>query len=90
MDDMTPLEVSLGAVRETPEQTVVHLRSDRSELTVTLAELLADAMRVAGGLAAAGVAPGTCVPLLADRSEDPRRQLRPSAALSGTPEYNPV
>ncbi|OEV21365.1 hypothetical protein AN221_07400, partial [Streptomyces nanshensis] len=74
MDDtnMTLLDVLLGAVREAPGQVVVHVRGDGNgnELTVTLRELLDDALRVAGGLREAGIAPGTCVPLLADRSED--------------------
>ncbi|MFJ9054459.1 amino acid adenylation domain-containing protein [Streptomyces bacillaris] len=69
---MTLLDVLLGAVREAPGQVVVHVRGDGNgnELTVTLRELLDDALRVAGGLREAGIAPGTCVPLLADRSED--------------------
>ncbi|QWQ39670.1 amino acid adenylation domain-containing protein [Streptomyces sp. YPW6] len=67
---MTLLDVLLDAVREAPGQTVVHVRGDGSELTVTLSGLLDESLRVAGGLREAGVAPGTCVPLLADRSED--------------------
>lgn len=67
---MTLLDVLLSAVREVPGQVVVHVRGDGSELTVTLRELLDDALHVAGGLREAGVVPGTCVPLLADRSED--------------------
>ncbi|OCC12578.1 Erythronolide synthase, modules 5 and 6 [Streptomyces sp. PTY087I2] len=67
---MTLLDVLLDAVREAPGQTVVHVRGDGSELTVTLRELLDDSLRVAGGFREAGVEPGTCVPLLADRSED--------------------
>ncbi|WP_237302783.1 beta-ketoacyl synthase N-terminal-like domain-containing protein [Streptomyces sp. S063] len=67
---MTLLDVLLDAVRETPGQIVVHVRGDGSELAVTLRELLDDSLRVAGGFREAGVAPGTCVPLLADRSED--------------------
>ncbi|MEW1612488.1 MULTISPECIES: non-ribosomal peptide synthetase/type I polyketide synthase [unclassified Streptomyces] len=69
-DDMTLLDVLLGAVREAPGQVVVHVRGGGSELAVSLRELLDDALRVAGGLREAGVVPGTCVPLLADRSED--------------------
>ncbi|WP_343236625.1 AMP-binding protein, partial [Streptomyces griseus] len=68
--DMTLLDVLLDAVREAPGQVVVHVRGDGGELTVSLSELLDKSLRVAGGLRAAGVAPGTCVPLLADRSED--------------------
>lgn len=67
---MTLLDVLLDAVREAPGQVVVHVRGDGSELTVTLRELLDDSLRVAGGFREAEVAPGTCVPLLADRSED--------------------
>ncbi|MFJ9637464.1 amino acid adenylation domain-containing protein [Streptomyces sp. NPDC101178] len=67
---MTLLDVLLGAVREAPGQVVVHVRGDGSELTVALPELLDDALRVAGGFREAGVVPRTCVPLLADRSED--------------------
>ncbi|MGW3582928.1 amino acid adenylation domain-containing protein [Streptomyces rubiginosohelvolus] len=67
---MTLLDVLLDAVREAPGQIVVHVRGDGSELTVTLRELLDDSLRVAGGFREAGVASGTCVPLLADRSED--------------------
>lgn len=67
---MTLLDVLLGAVREAPGQVVVHVRGDGSELTVTLRELLDDALHVAGGLRETGVVPGTCLPLLADRSED--------------------
>ncbi|WP_143672494.1 type I polyketide synthase, partial [Streptomyces sp. rh206] len=69
-NDMTLLDVLLDAVREAPGQVVVHVRGDGSELTVGLRELLGDSLRVAGGFREAGVAPGTCVPLLADRSED--------------------
>lgn len=67
---MTLLDVLLSAVREAPGQVAVHVRGDGSELTVTLGELLDDALHVAGGLREAGVVPGTCVPLLADRGED--------------------
>ncbi|MEV0218240.1 amino acid adenylation domain-containing protein [Streptomyces sp. NPDC050704] len=67
---MTLLHILLDAAREVPEQVIVHVRGDGSELTVTLRELADVSMRVAGGYVAAGVAPGTCVPLLADRSED--------------------
>ncbi|MFJ6808980.1 amino acid adenylation domain-containing protein [Streptomyces anulatus] len=68
--DMTLLDVLLDAVREAPGQVVVHVRGDGSELTVGLRELLDDSLRVAGGFREAGVAPGSCLPLLADRSED--------------------
>ncbi|MFH9554219.1 beta-ketoacyl synthase N-terminal-like domain-containing protein [Streptomyces sp. NPDC017435] len=65
----TLLDVLLGAARETPGQTVVHVRGDGGEHTVTFAELRDDALRVAGGLIAAGVAPGAPLPLVADRGD---------------------
>ncbi|MER5199773.1 non-ribosomal peptide synthetase/type I polyketide synthase [Streptomyces sp. NPDC002755] len=70
---MTPhtlLDVLLDAARQAPGQVVVHVRGDGSEVAVTFRQLLEESLRVAGGLRAAGIAPGTCVPLLADRSED--------------------
>ncbi|MDQ0578634.1 non-ribosomal peptide synthetase/type I polyketide synthase [Streptomyces rishiriensis] len=70
MSDTTLLDLLVDAAHEAPGQVVVHVRPDGSELTVTLRELVAQAWRVAGGLRAAGVEPGTCLPLVADRSED--------------------
>ncbi|WP_234379493.1 AMP-binding protein, partial [Streptomyces caniscabiei] len=67
--DSTLLDVLLDAARETPGQTVVHVRGDGGERTVTFAELRDDALRVAGGLLAAGVTPGTPLPLVADRGD---------------------
>ncbi|MDX3068348.1 AMP-binding protein, partial [Streptomyces sp. ND04-05B] len=70
---MTPetlLDVLLDAARRAPGQVVVHVRGDGSEEVVTFRRLLDESLRVAGGFRAAGVAPGTCVPLLAERSED--------------------
>ena len=63
-------DVLLAAARQAPEQVVVHVRGDGSERTVTFRELLGESLRVAGGYRDAGVEPGTCVPLLAERSED--------------------
>ena len=63
-------DVLLDAARQAPDQVVVHVRGDGSELAVTFRELLDESLRVAGGYRGAGVEPGTCVPLLADRSED--------------------
>ncbi|MFF5007153.1 amino acid adenylation domain-containing protein [Streptomyces phaeochromogenes] len=63
-------DVLLDAARQAPDQVVVHVRGDGSELAVTFEELLDESLRVAGGYRGAGVEPGTCVPLLADRSED--------------------
>ncbi|MGW0917034.1 SDR family NAD(P)-dependent oxidoreductase [Streptomyces sp. NPDC002784] len=70
MSNDTLWNVLLDAARQAPEQVTVHVRGDGGELAVTYRQLLADAERVAAGLRAAGVAPGTCVPLVADRSED--------------------
>ncbi len=71
---MTPpetlLDVLLDAAHRAPGQVVVHVRGDGGEVTVTFRQLLEESLRVAGGLRAAGIAPGTCVPLLADHSED--------------------
>ena len=66
----TLLDILLHAAEDTPEQVVVHVRGDGSEHTVTFAELHDDALRVAGGLRAAGLEPGTPVPLLAELGED--------------------
>ncbi|MDX2766463.1 AMP-binding protein, partial [Streptomyces europaeiscabiei] len=65
----TLLDVLLGAAREAPGQTVVHVRGDGGEHTVSFASLRDDALRVAGGLLAAGVTPGTPLPLVADRGD---------------------
>ncbi|TDC73860.1 SDR family NAD(P)-dependent oxidoreductase, partial [Streptomyces hainanensis] len=46
------------------------VRGDGREHTVTLAALRDEAARVAGGCLAAGLTPGTPVPLLADRGDD--------------------
>ncbi|MEU9984067.1 amino acid adenylation domain-containing protein [Streptomyces sp. NPDC050856] len=66
----TLLEILTDAARDAPEQVVVHVRGDGGERAVTFAELRDEALRVAGGCLAAGLAPGTCVPLLADRGDD--------------------
>ncbi|MGA5507139.1 amino acid adenylation domain-containing protein [Streptomyces umbrinus] len=63
-------DVLLDAARQAPDQVLVHVRGDGSELAVTFRELLDESLRVAGGYRDAGVEPGTCVPLLAHRSED--------------------
>ncbi|MGI3199593.1 AMP-binding protein [Streptomyces sp. GLT-R25] len=63
-------DVLLDAARQAPDQVLVHVRGDGSELAVTFRELLDESLRVAGGYRDAGIEPGTCVPLLADRSED--------------------
>ncbi|WP_461030164.1 AMP-binding protein, partial [Streptomyces sparsus] len=58
------------AAEQAPGQVVVHVREDGSEHVVTFAELREEARRVAGGLLAAGLTPGTCLPLLADDGAD--------------------
>ncbi|WP_406707567.1 AMP-binding protein, partial [Streptomyces griseiscabiei] len=68
-DASSLLDVLLEAADRAPGQTVVHVRGDGVEHTVTFAELRDDALRVAGGLLAAGVAPGTPLPLVADRGD---------------------
>ncbi|MFI8219667.1 amino acid adenylation domain-containing protein [Streptomyces sp. NPDC085932] len=70
MSDDTLWKVLRDAAGERPEQVTAHVRGDGSEVEVTYRDLLTAARRVAGGLRAAGVRPGTCVPLIADRSED--------------------
>ncbi|MFE6622408.1 amino acid adenylation domain-containing protein [Streptomyces sp. NPDC057740] len=66
----TLLDVLVHSAEENPGQVVVHVRGDGSEHTVTFAELRDDALRVAGGLHAAGLRPGTAVPLLAASGEE--------------------
>ncbi|MFF9205351.1 amino acid adenylation domain-containing protein [Streptomyces sp. NPDC014986] len=70
MNAATLLDVLLDAARRAPDQVIVHVRGDGGELSVTFRQLLAESLRVAGGLREAGVAPGTCVPVLAERGED--------------------
>ncbi|MDO0917705.1 amino acid adenylation domain-containing protein [Streptomyces sp. DT2A-34] len=67
---VTLLDLLLHAAEEAPGQVVVHVRGDGSERTVTFAELHDDALRVAGGLRAAGLEPGTPLPLVAELGED--------------------
>ncbi|CAM5674781.1 amino acid adenylation domain-containing protein [Streptomyces chartreusis] len=67
---VTLLDILLHAAEDTPGQVVVHVRGDGGEHTVTFAELRDDALRVAGGLHAAGLEPGMPVPLLAGLGED--------------------
>ncbi|MFE6409916.1 amino acid adenylation domain-containing protein [Streptomyces sp. NPDC057837] len=70
MSDNTLWNVLREAAHTAPGQVTTHVRGDGHEHDVTYRELLSAALRVAGGLRAAGVRPGTCVPLIADRSED--------------------
>ncbi|WP_051760210.1 hybrid non-ribosomal peptide synthetase/type I polyketide synthase [Herbidospora cretacea] len=64
------LDVLLGAADDAPDQVIVHVRGDGSERVVTHAELRDEALRAAGALLREGIAPGTPIPLVADRSED--------------------
>lgn len=70
MSTATLLDVLLDAAHQSPDQLIVHVRGDGGETAVTFRELMAESLRVAGGLRAAGVAPGTCVPVLAEHSAD--------------------
>ncbi|MFE9923766.1 amino acid adenylation domain-containing protein [Streptomyces sp. NPDC005774] len=70
MNTATLLDVLLDAAHQSPDQLIVHVRGDGGETAVTFRELVAESLRVAGGLHAAGVAPGTCVPVLAEHSAD--------------------
>ncbi|MGW4027226.1 AMP-binding protein, partial [Streptomyces sp. NPDC005009] len=70
MNAVTLLDVLLDAARRAPDQVVVHVRGDGGETPVTFRRLLEDSLCVAGGYRDAGVAPGTCVPVVADRGED--------------------
>ncbi|MER7485807.1 beta-ketoacyl synthase N-terminal-like domain-containing protein, partial [Streptomyces sp. NPDC126497] len=70
MNAATLLDVLLDAAHRDPDHVVVHVRGDGSELSVTFRELLEESLRVAGGYRDAGVVPGTCVPVVADRGED--------------------
>ncbi|MFD0312825.1 amino acid adenylation domain-containing protein [Streptomyces flavalbus] len=70
MSENTLWSVLRDAARERPGQVTVHVGGDGSEVEVTYQELMTTARRVAGGLRAAGIRPGTCVPLVADRGAD--------------------
>ncbi|MBL3668245.1 amino acid adenylation domain-containing protein [Streptomyces sp. M2CJ-2] len=70
MNAATLLDVLLDAAHRSPGQVIVHVRGDGGEVAVTFRELVEQALRVAGGLRAAGVAPGTCLPVLAEDSAD--------------------
>ncbi|MEV4947345.1 amino acid adenylation domain-containing protein [Streptomyces sp. NPDC053755] len=69
MSDDILWNVLRDAARRAPEQVTVHVRGDGTEHVVPYRQLLADAVRIAHGLRASGVAPGTCVPLVAECSE---------------------
>ncbi|MGC5031214.1 amino acid adenylation domain-containing protein [Micromonospora sp. DT229] len=64
------LGVLLDAADRAPEQVIVHVREDGTERTVSFRQLRDEALRVAGGFRAAGVAPGTPALLLADAGDD--------------------
>ncbi|MGW0825996.1 amino acid adenylation domain-containing protein [Streptomyces sp. NPDC002845] len=67
---VTLLDILLHAAEEAPRQVIVHVRADGSEHTVTFARLREEALRVAGGLQAAGLRPGTPVPIVAGPGEN--------------------
>ncbi|MFD0141698.1 MULTISPECIES: amino acid adenylation domain-containing protein [unclassified Streptomyces] len=64
------LDVLAGAAGAAPDEGIVHVDGDGGERTVTHRALFADALRVAGGLLGAGLAPGSPVVLPADRSDE--------------------
>ncbi|MFF3897133.1 amino acid adenylation domain-containing protein [Streptomyces sp. NPDC001812] len=70
MNAETLLDVLLDAAHRSPDQVIVHVRGEGGEVAVTFRELVDRALRVAGGLRAAHVAPGTCVPVLAEDGAD--------------------
>ncbi|MEU9297414.1 amino acid adenylation domain-containing protein [Streptomyces sp. NPDC048266] len=69
-DETVLLDVLAGAAGAAPDQVIVHVAGDGGERAVTLRVLLADALRVAGGLLDAGLAPGSHVLVPAERSEE--------------------
>ncbi|MER7167172.1 amino acid adenylation domain-containing protein [Micromonospora sp. NPDC000207] len=64
------LDVLLDAADRNPDQVIVHVREDGTERTVGFRELRDESLRVAGGLRAAGTAPGTPALILADAGDD--------------------
>lgn len=69
-DETVLLDVLAGAAGAAPGQVIVHVAGDGGERAVTLRALLDDALRVAGGLLDAGLAPGSHVLVPAERSEE--------------------
>ena len=66
----TILEVLTTAAEAAPDQVIVEVAADGSEQVLTYQDLLTESLRVAGGLRAAGLVPGTPVLVLAGRSGD--------------------
>ncbi|TXS07051.1 fatty acyl-AMP ligase, partial [Streptomyces sp. adm13(2018)] len=64
------LDVLTGAAEAAPGQVLVHVGGDGTEHSVSHRELLDDALRVAGGLLDAGLAPGSHLLLPVERSEE--------------------
>ncbi|MFC9796938.1 amino acid adenylation domain-containing protein [Streptomyces sp. NPDC127584] len=62
------LDVLTGAAEAAPGQVLVHVGGDGAEHCVSHRELLDDALRVAGGLLDAGLAPGSHLLLPVERS----------------------
>jgi acyl-coenzyme A synthetase/AMP-(fatty) acid ligase len=67
---MTLIDVLVRAVSEAPGQHIVHVDGAGAERVTTYAELYADALRVAGGLRAAGLAKGDPMLLVCDDSAE--------------------
>ncbi len=66
----TILDVLTSAAEAAPDQVIVQVAADGSEQVLTYQHLLIESLRVAGGLRAAGLVPGTPVLLLAGSSGD--------------------
>ena len=66
----TLLDVLLDAVEVAPQQVIVQTAADGGERELTYRQLLEDSLRVAAGLHAAGVEPGTPLILLSGTSTD--------------------
>ncbi|MFF8510519.1 amino acid adenylation domain-containing protein [Streptomyces sp. NPDC015492] len=64
------LDVLTGAAEAAPGQVIVHVGGDDTEHSVSHRALLDDALRVAGGLLDAGLAPGSPLLLPVERSEE--------------------
>ncbi|GAA0442645.1 hypothetical protein Aca07nite_63570 [Actinoplanes capillaceus] len=65
---MTLTDVLVRAAAEAPDQGIVHVGDD--DRFTAFAELHADALRIAGGLRAAGLTSGDPLPVIADDSAD--------------------
>jgi len=66
----TLLDILITAVEDAPDQVIVQVAGDGSEQLLTFRRLLEESFRVAGGLRAAGLEPGTPVIMLPGSSTD--------------------